>query len=199
MQRKTMAKIISIRRGDFVCHEETIENWWGNPIGVRKQAGRVTGNPRNPYTGRFCKADEWCAVVRMQPTNGEAYEVEMRYLRKIKRLEDFTREDLAQLRKEVVLNSMYYHDYNNSFGIECHSASLFFDSYLSFISELAEEDGYKWDYAEPGSTYYKAGNHTWREFLDRYDTTDNLYEWWCCYEDFSWVVYEGEEELRQAA
>lgn len=185
-----MAKIISIRRGDFVCHEEY--------CGC-KTAGTVVGNPRDPYTGRFCRADEYYAVVKIKRADGEIDEVEMRYLSKIKRLEDFTEADLAQLRREVVLNSDYYTDYQNSFGIEMHSASMFFDSYLSFISELAEEDGYKWDYAEPGSTYYQEGYHTWSEFLERYDTTYNLREWWGCYETFDWVVYEGEEDLREAA
>ena len=136
-------------------------------------------------------------MVRLQPKTGEAYDVEMRYLTKIKRLEDFTREDLARLRSEVVLNSLYESDYQNSFGISQHSASLFFDSYLSFISEMAEEDGYKWGYAEPGSTYYQEGYHTWSVFLERYDTTDNLCEWWGCYESFDWVMYEGEYEKEQ--
>lgn len=194
-----MAKIIPIRRGDFVCYEETFENRWGSPIRVEKHAGIVVGNPRDPYTGRFCKADEWCAVVRLQPKQGEAYDVEMRYLRRIKRLEDFTREDLARLRREVTLNSLYESDYQNSFGISQQSASLFFDSYLEDISDRAREDGYLWDYAKPGSTYYKEGYHTWSEFLEKYDTIDNLCEWWGCYEDFDWVVYEGEEELRKAA
>lgn len=194
-----MAKEVSIRRGDFVCYEETIENWWGNPIGVKKMAGTVASQPRDPYTGRWCKADKWCAVVRLQPKTGEALEVEMRHLTRIKRLEDFTREDLARLRSEVVLNSLYESDYQNSFGISQHSASLFFDSYLDDICDRASEDGYKWDYAEPGSTYYKEGYHTWSEFLEKYDTLDNLVSWWGCYKDFSWVVYEGEEELRKAA
>ena len=162
-----MAKIISIRRGALVRTE------WDT-------VATVVSNPRDPYTGRYCKADEWQAEVTLR---------------------DFTPDDLAQLRKEVVLNSLYYTDYRNSFGIDCHSASLFFDSYLSFISEMAEEDGFKWDYAEPGSTYYREGYHTWGEFLERYDTTDNLVEWWGCYESFDWVMYEGEyeKELRMAA
>lgn len=194
-----MAKIIPIRRGDFVCHEELFENCWGHPIGETKRAGIVIGNPRDPYTGRFCKADEWGAVVRMQPAKGEAYDVELRYLTRIKRLEDFTMEDLEQLRKEVVLNSLYTADYHNSFGISDGSACIFFDSYMDFICELAEEDGYKWDYERLGSAYHHEDYHTYDEFLQKYDTTENLYDWWGCYEDFSWVVYEGEEELRMAA
>jgi len=185
-----MAEIISISRGDFVCHEEYCDC---------KTAGTVVSNPRDPYTGRFCKADEYYATVKIKRADGEIEEVEMRYLTKIKRLEDFTREDLARLRREVVLNSLYYTDYQNSFGISRASASLFFDSYLEDISDRAREDGYLWDYAEPGSTYYQEGYHTWAEFLKKYDTIDNLESWWNCYEDFSWVVYEGEEELRKAA
>ena len=193
-----MAKIISIRRGDFVCHERTIENWWGNPIGTEKRAGRVTGNPRDPYTGRYCKADKWCAVVTMKTTMGEEMQVEVSELRKIKRLEDFTRDDLARLRREVVLNSLYYTDYQNSFGIDCHSVSMFFDCYLDDIADMAREDGYLWGYAEPGSTYYQEGYHTWREFLEKYDTLDNLENWWGCYESFDWVKYEGESEEEYA-
>jgi len=117
----------------------------------------------------------------------------------MKRLEDFTREDLEKFRKDVCLNSMFYSDFRNSFGIDYHSASLFFDSYFDFICELSAEDGFKWDYAEPGSTYYKEGNHTFKEFLEKYDTTDNLESWHGCYEDFSWVEYEEEFELAIAA
>lgn len=182
-----MTTIIPIRRGDFVCYEKMFENCWGYPIGETKRAGIVVGNPRDPYTGRFCKSDEWGAVVRMQTADGEVYDAEMRHLTHIKRLEDFTREDLAQLREEVVLNSIYTADYRNSFGISDHSAYTFFDSYMEFICELAEEDGYEWDY------------RTFDEFLKAYDTTDNLYNWWSCYDGFDWVVYEGEEEYRQAA
>jgi hypothetical protein len=117
----------------------------------------------------------------------------------MKRLEDFTRADLEQFRGEIILNSLYYSDFNNSFGIDCHSASLFFDSYLSFIASMSAEDGYPWDYAEPGSPYYQEGFHTWEEFLAKYDTIDNLENWWGCYEDFSWVKYEEELECAMAA
>lgn len=109
----------------------------------------------------------------------------------MKRLEEFTRDDLAKFRKDIVLNSMFFSDYKNSFGIEEHSASLFFDSYLDFICEIADEDGFEWDYAEPGTSYYR-GLHTWKEFLDKYDNIDNLEAWHGCYDDFSWVKYEEE-------
>ena len=181
-----------------MCHERTIENWWGCPIGTEKRAGRVTSSPRDPYTGRYCKADKWCAVVTMKTSMGEEMQVEVSSLTKIKRLEDFTRDDLARLRREVVLNSLYYSDYRNSFGIDSHSVSLFFDSYLDDIADMAREDGYLWDYAERGSAYYQEGYHTWSEFLEQYDTLDNLENWWGCYESFDWVKYEGEREEEYA-
>lgn len=157
----------------------------------------MVSNPRDPYTGRYCKADERLAEVTLRDKRGVEWEERVKSLRPAKRLQDFTPEDLAQLRKEVVLNSLYYTDYRNSFGIDCHSVSLFFDSYLSFISEMAEEDGFEWDYVSKSTK----SCHTWSEFLKKYDTTDNLCEWWGCYESFDWVVYEGEEEdeLRMAA
>jgi hypothetical protein len=56
-----------------------------------------------------------------------------------KRFEDFTREDLGQLRSEIRLNSLFYSDYENSFGINRKSVALFFDSYIDFLWEEAEE------------------------------------------------------------
>lgn len=34
------------------------------------------------------------------------------------KMKDLTREQLAQLRKEIVLNSLFLNDYNNSLGID---------------------------------------------------------------------------------
>ncbi len=116
----------------------------------------------------------------------------------MKRLENFTREDLAEFRSQIVLNGMFYSDFENSFGIHRKSASLFFDSYLDFICELAQEDGFRWDYFY-GKDKPKEGQHTWQEFLEKYDTTDNLEDWYGCYEDFSWVEYDEEEEFEMAA
>ena len=111
-----------------------------------------------------------------------------------KRFENFNVEDLQQLRKEIVLNSLFVSDYNNSFGISAKSVCDFFDSYMEFLSELAFEDNFK--IGDPSK-----GMHTYDEFFDKYDTIDNLENWYGCYEDFSWVVYEvdDDEELADAA
>ena len=98
-----------------------------------------------------------------------------------KRFEDLTREDLAKLRDEIVLNSLFIADYENSFGFSPKSVNLFFDSYVSFLDELAEEDGVVIE-----DTF---------EFFDKYDTLDNLESWYNCYEDFDWVEYVEDEVL----
>lgn len=105
----------------------------------------------------------------------------------MKRFENFTKEDLQSLRNEIVLNSLFVSDYENSFGISAKSVCDFFDSYMEFLSELAFEDNFK--VGNP-----KEGNHTYSEFFEKYDTIDNLMEWYGCYEDFSWVEYEDEDE-----
>lgn len=45
------------------------------------------------------------------------------------------------------------------------------------------------------------GDLPWNEFMEQYDTIENLVEWYYCYEDFSWVQYvpEDEEEMELAA
>ena len=96
-----------------------------------------------------------------------------------KRFEELTREDLAKLRGEIVLNSLYISDYENSFGFSAKSVNLFFDSYISFLDEIAEEDGVVIE-----DTF---------EFFDKYDNIDNLESWYNCYEDFDWVEYVEED------
>ena len=108
----------------------------------------------------------------------------------MKRFENFTKEDLQSLRNEIVLNSLYVSDYNNSFGISANSVCDFFDSYMSFIEEMANEDGFEFGYQ---------CKHTFADFFEKYDTIDNLLEWYGCYEDFSWVEYEDEYEMQDAA
>ncbi len=108
----------------------------------------------------------------------------------MKRFENFTKEDLQSLRNEIVLNSLFVSDYKNSFGISAKSVCDFFDSYMDFIDEMAKEDGFKYGYQS---------EHTFDEFFEKYDTIDNLMEWYGCYEDFSWVEYEDEDEMQDAA
>lgn len=50
------------------------------------------------------------------------------------------KEELAKLRKEIVLGSLYYSDYKNSFGIDSHIVCDFFDGYLDDLQyQMTEE------------------------------------------------------------
>ena len=94
-----------------------------------------------------------------------------------KAFEDLTSAELSQLRKEVILNSVFIYDYSNSFGFNSWDICSFFDGYVSYLEELAREDGYE------GIDY-----------LTKYDTEENLYSWFLCYDDLSWVRFEEDEE-----
>ena len=99
----------------------------------------------------------------------------------MKRFEDFTKEDLWALRNEVVVNSIFDSDYHNSFGLDTHSVCDFFDGWLDFIEELMVEDGYK----DAACRFF--------DYFVEYDNADTLVQWYNCYDDLSWMKYEGEE------
>lgn len=107
----------------------------------------------------------------------------------MKRFEDFSKEDLWKLRCEVSVNSLYYSDYHNSFGLDTHSVCDFFDGWLDFVEELMVEDGHK----DAGNKFF--------DYFDQYDNAETLEQWYYCFDDFSWVkynnytVYVGGEEV----
>lgn len=90
----------------------------------------------------------------------------------MKKFENLTHEELKKLREEIVVGSLYYDDYVNSFDFDCHDISYFFDGYESYLRELMEEDG--------------ADNSQFKE----YDNLNNLIGWFNCYDDFSWVHFD---------
>ena len=104
----------------------------------------------------------------------------------MKKFEQFTKEELWALRQQIVLNSLFISDYTNTFGIDEHSVCDFFDSFIDYAQTLEKEAGLQEESTE--------------EFFSRYDNPDFLWEWFCCYEDFSWINYEAtEKELQEAA
>ena len=72
-----------------------------------------------------------------------------------------TKNQLKQLRKEIVLNSLYLKDYSNSLYIKEKTACAFFDSYIEYLYEIATEDQFK--------------SKDILDVIDRYDNIDNLY------------------------
>ena len=93
----------------------------------------------------------------------------------MKKFEDFTKEDLWALRGEIVLCSLFVADYRNSFGIDEYSVCEFFGGFISFAEECERDEGF--------------ADESPDEFFKRYDNADLLWEWYCCFDDFSWVKY----------
>lgn len=77
-------------------------------------------------------------------------------------IKDLNQKQLMQLRKEIVLNSLFIKDYVNSFNINPKECCTFFEGYVEYLEELAEADG--------GVTSV--------DTFKRYDNDTNLYDWW---------------------
>ena len=71
---------------------------------------------------------------------------------------------LWRLRQEICLNSLYYSDYNNSFGIDCHKVCDFFDGFL--------------DYCESWIMDGNGGKYPTLEQIFELDTKEILWNYW---------------------
>lgn len=81
-----------------------------------------------------------------------------------KDFEFWTKEKLWQLRQEICLNSLYYSDYTNSFGIDTHKVCDFFDGFLDYCQDdLIESTGKQYPTIEE---------------IFEMDTADNLWDYW---------------------
>lgn len=97
---------------------------------------------------------------------------------KRKRFENFTKEELWQLRKEIKLNSLFVSDYRNTFGISERSVCDFFDGYMEYLSEVA------WENAGGGDVEVSL------EEVFEYDSAAHLWDWFHCFDDFTWIEFE---------
>ena len=88
-------------------------------------------------------------------------------------MKKLNKSQLWNLRKEIVLNSLYFDDYDNSFGLDKYNLSLFFDGYLEFLEEEMKDNIENYD------------DNMFFEYLrsDDYDNEDNLYDWYMIIED----------------
>lgn len=93
------------------------------------------------------------------------------------KFEELTQRKLWNLRKQVVVNSIYICDYQNNKGFSADSMCSFFEGYYDFLWELAEEDN-------------NGKELTHDKVMGNYDNSENLWRWYCCFDDFSWVEYE---------
>ena len=84
---------------------------------------------------------------------------------------------LLELRKDIVLNSIHISDYENRFGIDPEEVCNFFNGYVEYLEELAEEDNFDFE------------GDNWEVFIYLYDTDDNLRAWYGCYDDNPFTTF----------
>lgn len=97
------------------------------------------------------------------------------------KMKDLTIEQLAQLRKDIVLNSIYVSDYENRFDIDKHIVCDFFDGFMSYCEELEKEE------------FGEDSDMSMKDFFEKYDTIDNLVEWYYMHEEFGDEEFDDED------
>lgn len=78
-----------------------------------------------------------------------------------------TKTNLWNLRTEITLGSLYTSDYENSFQILPIIVQNFFDGYIEYLWELAEENS-------------KKADMDFEDLVEIYDNADNLEGWYYC-------------------
>ena len=136
-----MAKELSFRIGDKVRHVETIYNWWwGNKMETVNRVVTIVDRPRDPETGRYCRATDYNAHVTGKPERGDAYELNVEHIEAYNTIWDLTHEELMELRGQVCLGSLYLSDYDNNFGIDSEQVYTFCEGFGEKIGWNEEED-----------------------------------------------------------
>lgn len=80
------------------------------------------------------------------------------------KFQDLNIDQLWELRKQIVLNSIFIQDYENDFEFEPESISNFFDGYIEYLYELANGEGLE--------------DIEFSDLIDRYDNPDKLFEYY---------------------
>ena len=87
-----------------------------------------------------------------------------------------TKTNLWNLRTEITLGSLYTSDYENSFQILPIIVQNFFDGYIEYLWELAEENS-------------KKADMDFEDLVQIYDNADNLESWYCCFDEDPLMTY----------
>lgn len=80
------------------------------------------------------------------------------------KFQDLDSDQLWKLRGEIVLNSIFVQDYENSFEFDPSGICDFFDGYLEYLYELANGEGLE--------------DIELADLIDRYDNPDNLFDYY---------------------
>lgn len=81
------------------------------------------------------------------------------------------KEDLWRLREEIVLNSLYLSDYENSFGISKEDCCNFFEGYFEELCYLLQDEIGEEEYNKLSSDDF------YKKVFDK-DNIDNLYNYY---------------------
>lgn len=92
-----------------------------------------------------------------------------------KPFEKLTKQELWDLRQSIILNSLFLGDYENKYKYNVRDLSYFFEGYYDYLWELAQEQNDK---------------ELTHQDVMFFDTADNLYSWFMCYDDLSWIKIE---------
>ena len=82
---------------------------------------------------------------------------------------EMSKRNLWALRTEITLGSLYTSDYENSFQILPIIVQNFFDGYIEYLWELAEENNKK--------------DMDFEDLVENYDNADNLESWYYCFDE----------------
>lgn len=86
-----------------------------------------------------------------------------------------TKTNLWNLRTEITLGSLYTSDYENTFRILPIIVQNFFDGYIEYLWELAEENNKK--------------DIDFEDLVQIYDNADNLESWYYCFDEDPLMTY----------
>ena len=75
-----------------------------------------------------------------------------------------SKKDLQVLRNEVILNSLFISDYENSLGLNPKEVCTFFDGYVCYLEDLMLEDD--------------CTDYNFYDNLRKYDNLDNLWNYY---------------------
>lgn len=103
----------------------------------------------------------------------------------------WTKDELVELRKQIALNSVYYADYRNDFGVDEHKVCDFFDGFVNNLYDEGKERFNEGDIDDEilrktrpdrngAITAYAYGNAYADEKME---SPEALYEYYCDYYD----------------
>ena len=121
---------------------------------------------REPTWGELAAADDIVADWLIFDAYGGISFVENDFSSDCSSTEEFTKENLWELRKEIVLCSYFIADYQNSMGFKPEPLFNFFDGYAEELEMQMEEKevGFK--------------DENFFDLLGKYDNADNLWDYY---------------------